>query len=132
MDPTQKFIIPAGVTASFAHVAGKGRLASTEWTRRSEAYATAFPAEFAEWSRRLMGSLGEGWKNLLPTKANLPQAPQPTRKSSGIVVEALGSKFPDFVAGSADLLESTFVSWKGMKEFQKVSVLLSPPPPSCL
>ena len=120
MDPSQKFIIPSSVRQSFAHVTTKGAAAEAEWTKRTESYAHEYPIEFAEWTRRLSGQLSDGWKNLLPTKENLPQAPQPTRKSSGIVVETLASKFPDFVAGSADLLESTFVSWKGMKEFQKV------------
>ncbi|KAL8291358.1 hypothetical protein RQP46_002336 [Phenoliferia psychrophenolica] len=121
MDPTQKFIIPPSVSRSFAHVSTKGAAAESEWNARKEAYAKAFPDEFAEWTRRISGELPEGWRDLLPTKENLPQAPQPTRKSSGIVVEALASRFPDFVAGSADLLESTFVSWNGMKEFQKPS-----------
>lgn len=38
------------------------------------------------------------------------------------MIQALVSGDPTFVAGSADLLESTFVGWKGMKEFQKVSI----------
>lgn len=36
------------------------------------------------------------------------------------MVQALVPKDPTFVAGSADLLESTFVNFKGQTEFQKV------------
>ncbi|KAM0753524.1 transketolase [Meredithblackwellia eburnea MCA 4105] len=119
MDPTAKFVIPTSVTASFSHVKEKGALLESAWNAKVEAYAKAYPTEFEEWSRRLEGKLPEGWEKLLPVKGELPSAPQPTRKSSGIVVETLAPKFNEFVAGSADLLESTFVSWKGMEEFQK-------------
>jgi dihydroxyacetone synthase len=66
----------------------------------------------------------DDWKSLLPSKAKLPQADQPTRKSSGIAVQALASKYNSFVAGSADLLESTFVNFEGQTEFQNVGVCL--------
>ncbi|GAA5863238.1 hypothetical protein JCM8547_002873 [Rhodosporidiobolus lusitaniae] len=121
LNPEERFVLPDSVKRSFAHVAPRGAAAEKEWSTLYSKYAAAFPDEAAELDRRVKGHLPEGWQSLLPSRDQLPTAPQPTRKSSGIVVEALASKFPDFVAGSADLLESTFVSWKGMEEFQKPS-----------
>ncbi|GJN93410.1 hypothetical protein Rhopal_006465-T1 [Rhodotorula paludigena] len=118
LDPEAKFVLPESVKRAFAHVAPRGAAAEEQWNGLLAEYTKAFPDEAKELERRVKGHLPAGWQSLLPSRDQLPTAPQPTRKSSGIVVEALASRFPDFVAGSADLLESTFVSWKGMVEFQ--------------
>lgn len=121
LNPEERFVVPESVRRSYAKVIPRGAALEQEWNDLYSRYAAAYPTEANELSRRVAGELPPNWQSLLPTRDQLPTAPQPTRKSSGIVVEALASKFPDFVAGSADLLESTFVSWKGMTEFQKVS-----------
>lgn len=120
LDPKEKFVVPDSVYRGFSHVATRGATQQQEWDDLYASYGKAYPEEAKELQRRIGGHLPEGWQKLLPTRDQLPTAPQPTRKSSGIVVEALASQFPDLVAGSADLLESTFVSWKGMVEFQNV------------
>ncbi|GAA5823358.1 hypothetical protein JCM11251_007579 [Rhodosporidiobolus azoricus] len=119
LNPEERFHLPDSVKRSFAHVAPRGAAAEAEWNDLLARYTNEYPEEAKELDRRVKGELPQGWQSLLPTRDQLPTAPQPTRKSSGIVIEALASRFPDFVAGSADLLESTFVSWKGMQEFQK-------------
>ncbi|KAJ6618003.1 thiamine diphosphate-binding protein [Mycena sp. CBHHK59/15] len=48
----------------------------------------------------------------------LPTVPQATRKSSSIAESALFPKYSHFMVGSVDLMESTFVHWKGQIEFQ--------------
>ncbi|KWU46944.1 transketolase [Rhodotorula sp. JG-1b] len=121
LNPEERFVVPESVRRSYAKVIPRGAALEQEWNDIYSRYAAAYPTEANELSRRVAGELPPNWQSLLPTRDQLPTAPQPTRKSSGIVVEALASKFPDFVAGSADLLESTFVSWKGMTEFQKPS-----------
>jgi len=122
LDPNKRFVVPESVTRAFAHVRPRGEAQQAEWEALAGRYKEAHPEEAGELERRMGGHLPQGWQKLLPSRDQLPTVPQPTRKSSGIVVEALASKFPDLVAGSADLLESTFVSWKGMVEFQKVSL----------
>lgn len=84
-----------------------------------EKYAEKYPTENAELQRRLAGKLREGWEKDIPTKDQLPKEPIATRKASGIMVQALVPKDNTFTTGSADLIESTFVNWKGMTEFQK-------------
>ncbi|KAF5371185.1 hypothetical protein D9758_004210 [Tetrapyrgos nigripes] len=117
--PEDKFFISEKVYSHFSHVGPRGQTLQEEWSSLLSKYAQQYPEEHAELRRRIGGKLPAGWRDLLPTKKDLPTADQPTRKSSGIVLETLAPRFPDIVAGSADLLESTFVSWNGMVEFQK-------------
>lgn len=119
-DPEDKFAVPDGVYDYWSAVKAKGERAEEAWNAMWEKYQTAFPAEGAELRSRLAGQL-EGWESLLPPKSQLPTTPQPTRKSSGIMIEALAPAYKSLMVGSADLLESTFVSWKGMEEFQAPS-----------
>lgn len=98
----------------------RGQDDEVAWNKLYAAYAAAYPAEHAELQQRLSGNLPEGWKQDLPPKSALPTAPQATRKSSGIAVQALIPKYKAFIAGSADLMESTFVNFKGQVEFQSV------------
>lgn len=119
-DPADKFVVPDDVYAYWADVRTKGARAEAEWNALWESYQAAYPKEGAELRSRLAGRL-EGWESLVPPKSALPSAAQPTRKSSGIMVEALAPKYKSLMVGSADLLESTFVSWPGMEEFQAPS-----------
>jgi dihydroxyacetone synthase len=104
----------------FAPVVPAGAAAESAWNDLLASYAVAYPAEYAELQQRLTGTLPDGWKDNIPPKSALPTAPQATRKSSGIVVQALVPKYKMLMAGSADLCESTFVHFDGMVEFQHV------------
>lgn len=84
-------------------------------------YTKEYPEEAAELERRRQGKFKGDWKSNLPAKEKLPAEPTPTRKSSGIAFKAIVPDDNSFIAGSADLLESTFVSWDAMTEFQKPS-----------
>ncbi|WVQ67995.1 transketolase [Kwoniella botswanensis] len=118
--PEEKFVIPQRVYEYFSECRTKGGEAEADWNVLFKQYQEKYPSDYKELSRRIKGEwASEGWEALLPSKADLPQAAQPTRKSSGIVVQALVPRFNSFVAGSADLLESTFVSFKDQVEFQK-------------
>jgi dihydroxyacetone synthase len=121
-DPNQKFVIPDKVYQYFAECKTKGADAEKQWNELYGKYAQAHPDLHEELELRLSGKFAkDDWTKPLPAKKDLPQAEQPTRKSSGIVVQALAPKFKSFVAGSADLLESTFVNFDGQVEFQKPS-----------
>lgn len=122
-DPAVKFAVPSKVYDYFAECKEKGKQAEEDWNTLMQIYATKYSKEFAELELRLKGKFTDSdWAALLPAKKDLPSAPQPTRKSSGIVVQALVPKCQSFVAGSADLLESTFVNFDGQVEFQNVSI----------
>jgi len=83
-----------------------------------ERYSKEHPEDYKDLKRRIEGKLMDGWEDRLPTKDKLSKSPIATRKASGVVIEALVPTDRTFVAGSADLLESTFVNFSGMTEFQ--------------
>ncbi|BEJ18270.1 hypothetical protein CspHIS471_0705470 [Cutaneotrichosporon sp. HIS471] len=119
-NPKEKFAVPPEVYDFWEPVKEKGATAEREWNDLWAAYRAEHTTEGAELASRMAGRL-DGWESLVPSKSTLPTAPQPTRKSSGIMIEALAPKYNSLMVGSADLLESTFVSWKGMDEFQAPS-----------
>ena len=117
-DPEVKFHIPDQVYDYFAPCKTKGQKVEDEWNDLYAKYRAQYPDDEADLARRLRGELKAGWEDKIPPKSALPTAAQPTRKSSGIVVQALVPEDDSFMVGSADLLESTFVSWSDMVEFQ--------------
>ncbi|KAF8891153.1 Transketolase, thiamine diphosphate binding domain-containing protein [Mucidula mucida] len=104
MDAKAKCQIPEEVYEYFRPVIKRGQDDEAAWNALYAKYANAHP--------------DEGMANFPAAQTKLPTADQPTRKSSGIAVAALVPKYKHFIAGSADLLESTFVSFDGQVEFQ--------------
>jgi len=65
------------------------------------------PELAAEYKRRMEGKLPDGWEQLLPRFQ--PDGPaEPTRRSSGRVLNALAKALPELMGGSADLNPSCF------------------------
>lgn len=120
-DPDAKFVVPPEVYHYFTECKPKGAKLEAEWNEMLEKYSKQYPDEFAELQSRRQGKILDGWKEMLPSKADLPQSPAPTRKASGIALQTLVPKCKTFTAGSADLMESTFVNFKDQVEFQNVS-----------
>lgn len=118
-DPSAKFAVPSDVYKYFAPCKPRGAELEAQWNQLVQRYCGKFPEDGAELKRRIAGRFRDGWEKSLPAKSELPTEPAGTRVASGIVVEALVPKDPAFLAGSADLIVSTFVGWKGMTEFQK-------------
>ncbi|KAK8853030.1 transketolase [Kwoniella newhampshirensis] len=116
--PDEHFVIPPKVYDYFAEVKTEGAKLEAEWNDMMSKYKETYPTEAAELQRRMEGKLVDGWAATIPTKDKLPKDPIPTRKASGIMVQTLVPNDASFVAGSADLMESTFVNFKGQTEFQ--------------
>jgi transketolase len=87
-------------------------------TRSSRLYAKAFPAEAAEFKRRMAGELPANWaahaKQAIET-ANAKAETVATRKASQIAINALAPALPEFLGGSADLTGSNLTNWSGCK-----------------
>ncbi|PWY96935.1 hypothetical protein BCV70DRAFT_228880 [Testicularia cyperi] len=123
-DEQDKFELSRKVYDTFASAKSEGQALQTEWEALFDKYKAAFPNEAREFEERNIRSseaqiqLAKEMVSLLPPKSQLPTALTATRKASGIAVETLAPRYPHFMAGSADLLDSTFVNWKDSVEFQ--------------
>ncbi|WP_185834045.1 transketolase [Vibrio cholerae] len=111
------FEIPADIYAAWdAKAAGASKEAA--WDEKFAAYAKAYPAEAAEYKRRVAGELPANWEaatseiiaNLQATPANIA-----SRKASQNALEAFGKLLPEFMGGSADLAPSNLTMWSGSK-----------------
>ncbi|QUY01301.1 transketolase [Vibrio cholerae] len=111
------FEIPADIYAAWdAKQAGASKEAT--WNEKFAAYAKAYPAEAAEYKRRVAGELPANWEaatseiiaNLQANPANIA-----SRKASQNALEAFGKLLPEFMGGSADLAPSNLTMWSGSK-----------------
>ena len=85
-------------------------------TARFEAYAAAYPAEAAEFRRRLAAELPAGWDGDLPTYG--PGDDRATRQASQEAIQALAPRLPELFGGAADLSESNLTDVKGAADFE--------------
>ena len=114
------FEIPSDVYAEWdAKEAGKAKEAA--WDDKFAAYAAAYPAEAAEYQRRVNGDLPAEWEekaaqiiaDLQANPANIA-----SRKASQNALEAFGKLLPEFMGGSADLAPSNLTMWSGSKSLE--------------
>lgn len=121
-NPEEQFVVPDHVYSAFDHVKRKGAALESDWNRIFEKYKASHPQLAAEFEQQIMGhSLVSDPAKLLLAKKDLPITPIPTRKASGLAIEALAPKMPQILAGSADLSGSTFVTWPNCEDFQAPS-----------
>ena len=96
----------------------KGAEWESDWNRKFDHYAKAFPAEAAEFKRRMAGDLPANWSNFASKAieaANTKAETVATRKASQISINALAPALPEFLGGSADLTGSNLTNWTGCK-----------------
>ncbi|MHB1098634.1 MAG: transketolase [Burkholderiales bacterium] len=109
------FEIPKDVYEGWdARVKGEGieRL----WNNKFAEYQKAYPAEAAEFKRRMAGELPSGWdKHVVEfiAKTNEKAETIATRKASQNCIAGLQPALPEFVGGSADLTGSNLTNWPG-------------------
>ncbi|MGT0193913.1 transketolase [Burkholderia pyrrocinia] len=115
--PDPAFHIPAPALAHFRRALTEGRAREDHWNARFAAYARAFP-ELAEMLlNTVRGTLPDSWDRDIPV---FPADPKgiATRVASGQVLNALASRVPSLVGGSADLNPSTFTALTGHGDFE--------------
>ncbi len=112
------FVVPDEVYAAWN---GKLRGATFEenWTNRFKAYQAAFPAEAAEFERRVMkGELPASWETTKATYiASCREKAEniASRKASQNAIASLVPAVPEIFGGSADLAGSNLTFVKGSK-----------------
>lgn len=114
------FEIPADVYADWDCKAN-GKKLEAAWNKKFAAYAKAFPAQAAEFTRRMAGELPA---NFLETAMHIASAAHDTaatvasRKASQLALEGLTAALPELLGGSADLTGSNLTNTKSTPAFR--------------
>ncbi|MCX7150432.1 MAG: transketolase, partial [Rhodocyclales bacterium] len=111
------FEIPPEVYAGW-DAKKKGAEREASWNQKFDNYAKAFPAEAAEYKRRMANELPASWAEHARKAiegANVKAETVATRKASQIAINALAPALPEFLGGSADLTGSNLTNWAGCK-----------------
>jgi transketolase len=111
------FFIPDAALAHFRQAIERGERAQTAWNRRLAEYAKAFPDLARELEQALRGDLPANWEKDIP---DFPADAKgmATRVASGKVMNAVASRVPALIGGSADLDPSTFTALTGLGDFE--------------
>jgi transketolase len=109
------FEIPAHVYEAWdARTSGAGL--ESLWNNKFAEYRAAYPAEAAEFERRMKGELPANWaEHAAKAIAAINEKGETiaTRKASQNAINALVSALPEFLGGSADLTGSNLTNWTG-------------------
>ena len=114
--PYAPFEIPESVYRGW-DMREAGLAAQSQWQKLFDAYAAQYPAEAAEFVRRMRGDLPDGFADVargLLESANAKAETVATRKASQQAITALVDVLPEMLGGSADLTGSNFTDWKGV------------------
>jgi transketolase len=115
--PHAPFVIPADVYAGWDATA-KGAKAEGDWNAKFDAYAKAYPAEAAEFKRRIAGELPANWTaetDKIIAATNEKAEGNASRKASQNAITALAPLLPEFLGGSADLTGSNLTAASSFK-----------------
>jgi transketolase len=119
--PHPAFEVPEAVYRAWdAREAGKR--AERRWNRLLSSYRKQFPAEAAEFERRMKGDLPADFEqqmNSLVAEANRKAETIATRKASQNALEALVPLLPELIGGSADLTGSNLTMVKASKVVER-------------
>ena len=118
------FEIPAPISAAW-NQRERGTAAQKAWDVRSAAYTKEHPEAARELARRMAGELPADWAAIAHRGLEVAiavNAPQATRQSSQVVLNAIGPGLGELVGGSADLTGSN-------NTFRKDSKAVTPTDP---
>ena len=106
--PHAPFDVPDDIYAGW-DAKEAGAAAETVWNEKFAAYAAAYPAEAAEFNRRMAGELPADWTehaDKFIAEVNDAAPTQATRISSKMSLNGFSPVLPEFLGGSADLTPS--------------------------
>lgn len=115
------FEIPEDIRAAWDGRA-RGAEAEADWNRRFADYAQAFPAEAAEYRRRMEGRFAADWAERAEAfVAGVVAKAESiaTRKASQNAIEGLAPALPELVGGSADLAASNLTLWSAARGVER-------------
>jgi transketolase len=112
------FNIPDAVRHHFTQCVEAGREAEAGWQEKFQAYNKKYPDMAIKWVDAMSGFLTTGWDEDIP-EFSVSDGPIATRAASGKVLNAIASKLPTLIGGSADLAPSNKTFLNTSHEFQK-------------
>jgi transketolase len=112
-----KYYIPDDVLAHFREAVTRGKELEVKWQARLGEYRKDHPELHNELVRRLEGRLPESWDKGMPAFAADPKGIA-TRAASGKVINALATRLPEMMGGSADLTGSNKTWIDGSPSYQ--------------
>ncbi len=118
-DPEKKFFVPDEVKKYAQDIAARGKKQNTAWNDLFAQYKTAYPELALELELIQKHELPAGWDSaIVPFEAGTKVS---GRVASGKVLNAIATKVPFMIGGSADLSPSTLTDIKQAASFQKDS-----------
>ncbi|CAN5638488.1 transketolase [soil metagenome] len=102
---TEAFHVPDEVLKRMQQQRERGAGLQEQWQQRFEAFSTAHPHAASALRDALALRLPDGWDAALPSFSS-GDKPLATRAASGKAINALASRIPWLIGGSADLAES--------------------------
>ncbi|MFU8842688.1 MAG: transketolase [Bacteroidales bacterium] len=116
-NPDQKFYVPDDVKQYGLEITARGKKQNDEWNDLFDKYKVEYPQLAAELELIKNRKLPAGWEDNIP--AFEPGTKVSGRSASAKVLNAIASKIPFMIGGSADLSPSTLTDLKDEESFQK-------------
>jgi transketolase len=111
----EPFFVPEEALNFYRQAGERGAALEQEWQDRYDVFASENPKLATRWQSELRGELPEGWDSDLPTfKTGEALA---SRVASGKTLNAIASRLPNLIGGSADLAPSNNTNMKGLGDF---------------
>lgn len=99
-----------------------GAAAEDDWTAKLAAYREKYPAECAEFERRMSGQLPDDFAAIADAyikDVDTAGEKVASRKASQNTLNAFGPALPELIGGSADLAGSNLTIWSGSKDIKE-------------
>jgi transketolase len=113
----EPFVVPQEVYVAW-DAKELGARHEAQWSETFAQYRAKYPAEAAEFERRVAGRLPEDWAakaQAIVAGANERAETVATRKASQQAIEGIAAALPELLGGSADLTGSNLTNWKASK-----------------
>jgi transketolase len=114
------FYVPDQALHHFRQAVELGRRQEKEWVAKLTQYAEAYPDLAEELNQQMQGKLPDGWDTDIP-EFKADKKGIATRSAGNKVLNAIATRLPGLIGGSADLDPSTRTILTGMGDFEDQS-----------
>ena len=121
--PHAPFVIPDEIYRGW-DARAKGERGEQDWNKKFAEYKSKYPADAAEFERRMAGELPQDWEQYAQNfiaQVNTKAETIASRKASQNALNGFAPKLPELLGGSADLTGSNLTMWSGSKGLSKAN-----------